>query len=431
MKFELSEVKITIVGLGYVGLPLAIEFGKYFSVIGYDLDKKRIDQLQKNYDRTNEINQKTIEASGIKFSSSSSEIQNSNVYIISVPSPVDNNNNPDFEPLKNASKIVGRYLNNGDVVIYESTVFPGATEEIFVPILSSESGMEYNSEFFCGYSPERINPGDKNHTITKIKKITSGSTPEISKFVDSLYSMIIVAGTHNVSSIAIAEAAKVIENTQRDVNIALINELAIIFNKLEIDTTEVLEAAETKWNFIPFRPGLVGGHCIGVDPYYLVHKAVEVGYHPEILLAGRRINDNMGRFIAENTIIEMAKRGKNPLNAKIGILGLTFKENCPDLRNSKVVSIVEYLREYKCHITISDEWADHKEAKDLYDIDLDEIESMANLDAVIIAVKHSRYYQIDIKMWESILNESGVIIDVKSIYSEDTFSSTNLGHWKL
>ena len=344
-----SEISIAIIGLGYVGLPLAVEFAKRYPVVGYDLNNERIDELKKGYDRTGEVESKDLDGTeNLVLSSKPSSIKDANIYIVTVPTPVDKNNTPNLKPLENASELIGSVLSLGNNVIYESTVYPGATEEVCVPILEKKSKLKYNKDFFCGYSPERINPGDKKHTLVNIKKITSGSNAKVSKFVEGLYLKIIKVGVFPASSIAVAEAAKVIENTQRDVNIALINELALIFNKLNIDTTEVLEAAGTKWNFLPFKPGLVGGHCIGVDPYYLTHKAVEIGYKPEIIIAGRRINDSMGKFVAEQTILCLTKNKINPSKAKIAILGLTFKENCPDLRNTKVIDIKDNLEKYNC-----------------------------------------------------------------------------------
>ena len=356
---EDHKIKIVVIGLGYVGLPLAVEFSKKYHVIGYDLKIERINELKKNYDRTGEIDsQKLINAKKLIISSDEKLIKDGNVYIITVPTPVDKNNIPNLNPLKSASELVGSFLEKDNIVIYESTVFPGATEEVCVPILEGVSGLNYNQDFFCGYSPERINPGDKKHTLVSIKKITSGSNPRSAKFVKKLYESIIKAGVFQASCIAVAEAAKVIENTQRDVNIALINELALIFHKMKIDTKEVLEAAGTKWNFLPFEPGLVGGHCIGVDPYYLTHKAVEIGYQPEMILAGRRVNDSMGKYIAEQTILNLIKNNVSPDKSKIAILGLTFKENCPDIRNTKVLSIIEHLKKYNCTLYITDEVAD-------------------------------------------------------------------------
>ena len=431
-KLKQKEVNIAVIGLGYVGLPLAVEFSKHYPVTGFDLDENRIKELKDGFDRTNEVEENALlNASNLALSSSKNAIEDANVYIVTVPTPVDKNNTPDLNPLKSASEIAGKVLDKGNVVIYESTVYPGATEEICVPILEKESGLKYNADFFCGYSPERINPGDKEHSLTAITKVTSGSNEKTAEFVDTLYRSIIPAGTFQASSIAVAEAAKVIENTQRDVNIALINELSLIFNKLNLDTVEVLETAGTKWNFLPFRPGLVGGHCIGVDPYYLTHRAVEVGYHPEMILAGRSINDTMGQFIAENTINELAEQGINPINAKIAVFGLTFKENCPDLRNTKVTDILEYLKSNKCQVVVTDEWADPEEAKKEMNIELVDFGSIRGYDAAILAVGHETYCNLRLDDWQRILNENGVVIDVKSLYGKDTFTGTTIRHWRL
>ena len=432
MDKRLKGANIAVIGLGYVGLPLAVEFSKKYSVIGFDIDIDRIDELKNNFDRTNEIPQEILEESNdLKLTFSEKDIAESNIYIVTVPTPVDRNNHPDFGPLQSSSTMIASLLKKGDLVIYESTVYPGATEEICVPILQRVSNLRYNEDFSCGYSPERINPGDREHKLTNIKKITSGSNVEASKLVDELYKSIVTVGTFNTSSIAVAEAAKVIENTQRDVNIALSNELAIIFNKLNIDTAEVLEAASTKWNFIPFAPGLVGGHCIGVDPYYLTYKAVEVGYHPEIILAGRRINDNMGQYIAENTIIELAKKGINAIGSKVLIMGLTFKENCPDMRNTKIVSIKEHLTEYNCRVDVTDPFADKNEAKKLFNIDLIELDLIEGYDAVILAVKHDEYLNFSNSMWQKIVKKNGVLIDVKSAITKKMFSKNDISHWRL
>tara|TARA_Y100001970_G_scaffold272864_1_gene370078 strand:- start:6069 stop:7367 length:1299 start_codon:yes stop_codon:yes gene_type:complete len=432
MEKDLKNLNITIIGLGYVGLPLAVEFSRQFNVTGFDIDQTRIDELKNKFDRTNEVSSHLLKnVDKLILSSSIDDIVQSNVYIVTVPTPVDKNNHPDFNPLLQASKMIASLLDKGNIVIYESTVYPGATEEICVPILEKISNLKYNVEFFCGYSPERINPGDKKYKLTNIKKLTSGSNKEASQFVDKLYQSIISAGTFNVSSIAVAEAAKVIENTQRDVNIALSNELAIIFNKLGIDTAEVLEAAGTKWNFLPFRPGLVGGHCIGVDPYYLTHKAVEVGYHPEMILAGRRINDNMGQYIAENTIIELAKNGINAIGSKVAIMGLTFKENCPDLRNTKIVSIKEYLDEYNCLVDVVDPYADVTEAKELFGIDLINIDLINGYDAIILSVQHDKYLKIKKSKWLKMIKSNGILVDVKSIYPIDMFLNEDITHWRL
>ena len=432
MKKRLSNIKLAVIGLGYVGFPLAVEFSKKYPVIGFDLDKDRIKELDDGYDRTNEITKEEIsDLSQLTLTDSLKQINDSNVYIITVPTPVDKNNKPDLNPIKSASKSIASVLSNNDVVIYESTVYPGCTEEVCVPILEKYSKLKYNKDFFCGYSPERINPGDKEHTLTKIKKITAGSDIETSLFIDSLYKSIISAGTCNVSSIAVAEAAKVIENTQRDVNIALINELAIIFNKLNIDTIEVLEAADTKWNFLPFRPGLVGGHCIGVDPYYLTYKAMEVGYHPDIILAGRKINDSIGDYIVQNTIEQIVKKGISTIGAKVTIMGLTFKENCPDLRNTKVTTIVNKLEEYQCDLSLCDEWVDSKDVKIFFDRPLKRLSEINEQDAIILAVSHDEYCHIIKSDWRKMLKPNGVLIDVKSIYNKNMFKNEKITHWRL
>jgi len=427
-----KNISIGIIGLGYVGLPLAIEFGKKYQTIGFDVNKIRIGELNKGFDKTLEVDKKDfIDAKNLSFTTDLETIEECNIYIITVPTPVDKFNTPDLLLLESASKKVGGVLKKNDIVIYESTVYPGATEEVCVSILEEVSGLKYNNEFFAGYSPERINPGDKKHTLTNITKITSGSNDEVATIVDDLYNSILEKGTHKASSIAVAEAAKVIENIQRDVNIALINELAMIFNKLDLDTTEVLEASGTKWNFLPFRPGLVGGHCIGVDPYYLTHKAQEIGYHPEITLAGRRINDAMGKFIADKTIVEMTKLGINPIGAKIAIFGITFKENCPDLRNTKVPDIINYLQTYGCEIKVTDSFADPDEAKEHLNIDLLELDKINRSDVVIVAVAHDEYKGISKKKWQKMFNGNGVLIDVKSIYEKDNFTNIGINHWRL
>ena len=423
--------KIAIIGLGYVGLPLAVEFSKRYSVIGFDKNENRIQELKKGVDKTLEVPENELELADIGFTTDLSTIADCNIYIITVPTPVDKYNNPDMSPLASASKTVGEILCKDDIIIYESTVYPGATEEYCVPILEKTSGLKYNEDFFCGYSPERINPGDKDHRLTTITKVTSGSNKKTSAVVDALYNSIIPAGTYKATSIASAEASKVIENIQRDVNIALINELSMIFNKLNLDTTEVLEAAGTKWNFLPYRPGLVGGHCIGVDPYYLTHKAQEIGYNPEIILAGRRINDSMGKYIADNTIIEMAKIGVNPVGANIAVLGVTFKEDCPDLRNTKVPDIINHLTSYGCNTVVSDPFADKNVAKEYYDIDFLRLEKIQKNDAIILAVGHGEYSRVSVEEWEAKFNQKGVFIDVKSVYEKDFFLSTSISHWRL
>ena len=403
------DPRIAIIGLGYVGLPLAIEFSKQYATVGFDKNKDRINQLKGGFDNTLEVTELELKSAKLLYTTESGDIADCNVYVVTVPTPVDKYNNPDMTALESASTIIGKVLKKNDLVIYESTVYPGATEEFCVLILEKESGLKYNSDFYCGYSPERINPGDNEHSLRTIIKITSGSNKKTADFVNKLYSSIIPAGTYKASSIAVAEAAKVIENVQRDVNIALVNELSLIFNKLGLDTSEVLEAAGTKWNFFPFRPGLVGGHCIGVDPYYLTYKSVEIGYHPEMILAGRRINDSMGKYIADCTIKQMARTGINPVGAKVAIIGVTFKENCPDMRNTKVPDIISCLLTYGCEITVSDPYADVVEAKNSYNINLDDITQLNKMDAVILAVAHSQYSSMKKEEWENILVKNGII----------------------
>ncbi|MBI89831.1 MAG: Vi polysaccharide biosynthesis protein VipA/TviB [Candidatus Marinimicrobia bacterium] len=428
-----NKLNIAIIGLGYVGLPLAVEFSKKYRVLGFDIDQRRISELKQNFDRTNELSKEdfSLNKNRLNFTSSTTDLNKSNIYIITVPTPVDDNNSPNLSPLINATKMIGKVLSKDDIVIYESTVYPGCTEEICVPILQKESNLTYNEQFFCGYSPERINPGDKKHTLTKILKITSGSNFQTAEYIDQLYRSIIPAGTYKTSSIIVAEAAKVIENTQRDLNIALINELSVIFNKLNLDTIEVLEAAGTKWNFLPFRPGLVGGHCIGVDPYYLTHKALEVGYEPKVILSGREINDGMGKHIVENTISELDQQGVPIDRAEISILGLTFKENCPDIRNTKVISIYKSLEQYNCKLIITDEWADYKEVKSEFGVELKSLNDIKNQDAIILAVGHKEYSNFNRSDWMKMLKPEGVLIDIKSLYNKETFSNENIRHWRL
>ena len=430
---QIENSKIAIIGLGYVGLPLAIEFSKKYEIIGFDIDKTRIEQLKDGDDRTNEVSKNLLLDDKLKilFTTDKGKLFDANIYIITVPTPVDKNNKPNLSSIISASELVGKCLEKGDLVIYESTVFPGCTEQICVPILEKESNLRFNTDFYCGYSPERINPGDKVNTLVNIKKIVSASNNEALKLVDKLYCSIILAGTYKASSISVAEAAKVIENTQRDVNIALINELAIIFDIIGISTEEVIAAASTKWNFLSFKPGLVGGHCIGVDPYYLTHKAMEVGYHPEIILAGRRINDKMGHFIAEKTVSQLAKNGINPIGAHVTILGLTFKENCPDMRNTKVTDIFNRLSEFRCNIQVSDSYAQKNEAKALFNIELKRLNKIKNQDALIIAVGHSEYFEFNSLDWERLLKPNGIIIDVKSLYAKDSHLTENYNYWSL
>lgn len=416
----LIDSKICIIGLGYVGLPLAVEFGKKYSTIGFDLNPNRINELQNGKDSTLEVESDELEgATLLSFTSSKDKIKESNIYIVAVPTPIDASKRPDLRPLEGASTTVGGVLTKGDIVIFESTVYPGATEEVCVPILENISGLTYNEDFFCGYSPERINPGDKTHRLPGIVKVTSGSTPEIATFVDELYGSIITAGTFAASSIKVAEAAKVIENTQRDVNIALINELALIFDKLDINTREVLAAASTKWNFLPFEPGLVGGHCIGVDPYYLTHKAQEVDYQPDMILAGRRLNDHMGAYVANTVIKKMVQKGIDTSQSNILILGLTFKENCPDLRNTKVVDIINEFNEYGIKVDVHDPWVNPEEAKKEYCINLIEKPQAENYDAIVLAVAHNQFAEMSFEQFRSLGKDKVVIYDVKGLLPRD------------
>ena len=389
---NLNNKKIAIIGLGYVGLPLAVEFGKTRSVLGFDIDSHRISELLSGKDSTLEVTSRDLQnATKLEFSCDKVALQECGVFIITVPTPIDTANRPDLTPIIKASEMVGQSLKSGDIVIYESTVYPGCTEEVCVPILEKQSGLKFNNDFFCGYSPERINPGDKVNTLTTIKKITSGSTPEVAEAVDKLYVSIIKAGTWKASSLKVAEAAKVIENSQRDLNIAFVNELSVIFDRLGIDTIEVLEAAGSKWNFLPFRPGMVGGHCIGVDPYYLTHKAEEVGYHPQVILAGRRINDNMASYAAQSIIRLMLKNGINVAQATVGVLGVTFKENCPDIRNSKVVDLIAELKSWGVKVVVIDPWANLEEVHSEYNLVLSKMGEIKNFDSLVVAVGHFEF----------------------------------------
>jgi UDP-N-acetyl-D-galactosamine dehydrogenase len=416
----LNEVTLGIIGLGYVGLPLAVEFGNKFTTVGFDLNKTRIRDLKAGTDATLEVSDTDLlSSSHLTFSSHPEDLKNCNVYIVAVPTPIDDSKRPNLRPLESASATVGEWLQPQDIVVFESTVYPGATEEVCVPILERKSGLKYNIDFFCGYSPERINPGDKEHRLPSIVKVTSGSTPEVAEFVDALYKTIITAGTFQASSIKVAEAAKVIENTQRDVNIALINELSLIFEKLNINTIEVLEAAGTKWNFLPFRPGLVGGHCIGVDPYYLTHKAEEVGYNPNMILAGRRVNDNMGHYIASTVIKKMVKKGIDAAHAKILVMGLSFKENCPDLRNTKVIDIINELEDYGVAVEVYDPWVNSNEAKKEYGIDLLSRLQKKRYSGVIIAVAHQQFMKLTIADIRDLCLDEAIIYDVKNIFPYD------------
>jgi len=413
-------MKIAIIGLGYVGLPLAVEFGKKMEVIGLDINKPRIAELQSGKDSTLEVSEDELkEATKLSYTANPEDVCDCNIYIITVPTPIDAYKRPDLTPLQKSSETVGKLLSKGDIVIYESTVYPGATEEVCVPILEQNSGMTFNQDFYCGYSPERINPGDKEHRVSNIKKVTAGSSPEITDKVDALYQTVITAGTHKASSIKVAEAAKVIENTQRDVNIALINELALIFNRLEIDTEEVLKAAGSKWNFLPFRPGLVGGHCIGVDPYYLTHKAIEVGYHPEMILAGRRLNDNMGNYVADQVTKLMTKKRIHVVDSKILIMGFTFKENCPDLRNTRVVDLIAEFERFNCHVDVYDPWVDKYEAEEECGITPIEEPQTGSYDAVILAVAHDEFKALGAKKMHSYGKEQHILYDIKYLLNTD------------
>lgn len=415
------DFNIAVIGLGYVGLPLAVEFGKKFPTIGYDVNELRIAELNAGTDSTLETTPDELaSANQLTCTAEPSQLASCNIYIVTVPTPIDNSKTPDLTPIISATHLLAKYLKKGDVVIYESTVYPGATEEVCVPILEQVSGLRFNVDFYCGYSPERINPGDKTRRLTNILKVTSGSTPAIATMVDELYQSIITAGTHKASSIKVAEAAKVIENTQRDINIALVNELALIFNRVGIDTEEVLEAAGTKWNFLPFRPGLVGGHCIGVDPYYLVHKAETLGYHPQLISAGRRINDNMGHFVVSEVVKLMASKKVNIVDAKILMLGLTFKENCPDLRNTRVIEMIDELTNiYNAKVDVFDPWVDKKEALALYKLNLIDQPAIGHYDAIIVAVSHDQFKELGIEGVKALGKENHVLYDIKYLFPSD------------
>jgi UDP-N-acetyl-D-glucosamine/UDP-N-acetyl-D-galactosamine dehydrogenase len=413
---SLEQTKIGVIGLGYVGLPLAVELGKRYPTVGFDINARRIEQLRDGRDITLEVEPETLaEAERLSYTTALEDIADCNVFIVTVPTPIDEHKRPDLTPLEKASASVGKVLKSGDVVIFESTVFPGATEEVCVPIMEAVSGLKYNEDFFCGYSPERINPGDKEHRLTTIRKVTSGSTAEVARFVDDLYRSVITAGTHLASSIRVAEAAKVIENTQRDVNIALINELALIFNRLGIDTEEVLEAAGTKWNFLPFRPGLVGGHCIGVDPYYLTYKAQEIGYNPEMILAGRRINDNMGLYVANQVSTLMMRRRIHVVDANILVMGLAFKENCPDLRNTRVIDIVREFQGYNATVDVYDPWVDPEEAQHEYGITLTNELAAGKYDAIVLAVGHRQFKEMGAEQIRALGRKNHVLYDIKHV----------------
>tara|TARA_Y100001937_G_scaffold22862_1_gene32731 strand:+ start:1125 stop:2402 length:1278 start_codon:yes stop_codon:yes gene_type:complete len=415
---NIADSQIAIIGLGYVGLPLAVEFGKHYATLGFDINKARIAELNMGEDHTLEVSSEELkQADKLRYSCELDDLRSANVFIVTVPTPIDEHRQPDLTPLIKASETLGKVIKKGDIVVYESTVYPGATEEDCIPVIERLSGLKYNVDFFAGYSPERINPGDKEHRVTTIKKVTSGSTPEIAEFVDSLYGSIITAGTYKASSIRVAEAAKVIENTQRDLNIALINELAVIFNKLGIDTEEVLLAAGTKWNFLPFRPGLVGGHCIGVDPYYLTHKAQAIGYNPEVILAGRRINDSMGRYVISQLVKAMIKRRIQVSGARVLVMGLTFKENCPDIRNTKVVDILAELKEYGVVADVFDPWVDAAEAEHEYGITPIAQPEAGSYDAVILAVGHKQFRDMGAAGIRALGNADSILYDLKYVLS--------------
>ena len=431
---KIVDLKIAIIGLGYVGLPLAVAFSKKFKVIGFDINLPRIQELKKGHDHTLEVEDHLLSsvANNLSYSSNIKDIKDCNIYIITVPTPIDKANRPNLAPLIEASKTVGTILSKNDIVIYESTVYPGATEDICVPELEKSSGMKFNKDFFCGYSPERVNPGDKVNTLEKIKKITSGSTKVIANEVDKLYKTIIDAGTYQASSIKVAEAAKVIENTQRDLNIALVNELSVIFQRLDLDTLEVLEAAGSKWNFIPFRPGLVGGHCIGVDPYYLTHAAELVKYNPTLILAGRRINDNMSRYVVKKVIQKMILNGIDIKKSTVGVMGITFKENCPDVRNTKIADIVYELRNWGVSVVVVDPWANQKELQEIYDIKLGEINSINQVDSLIVAVGHNEFRSKSSKNLKSLCKgPNPVLADVKSIYKKEDLLAQGFSVFRL
>ncbi|HCN33867.1 Vi polysaccharide biosynthesis UDP-N-acetylglucosamine C-6 dehydrogenase TviB [Acinetobacter johnsonii] len=416
---QLSELKIAIIGLGYVGLPLAVEFGKKVPVMGFDIHQKRIDELQSGQDHTLEVSPKELkQATHLSYTTNLQQLADCNFFIVTVPTPIDEFKQPDLTPLVKASESIARVLKKGDVVVYESTVYPGATEEVCIPVLEKNSGLKFNQDFYAGYSPERINPGDKLHRVTNILKITSGSTPAVADYVDQVYNLVIEAGTHKAASIKVAEAAKVIENTQRDVNIALINELALIFNKMGIDTEAVLQAAGTKWNFLPFRPGLVGGHCIGVDPYYLTHKAQSMGYHPEIILAGRRLNDGMGAYVVTQLVKAMLKKRIQVEDAKVLILGLSFKENCPDIRNTRIIDIVNELKEYHTQIDVYDPWVDAAEAEHEYGISPVQALENGKYDAVILAVAHHQFKDMGVQAIRALGKSEHVLYDLKYVLSQ-------------
>lgn len=430
---QLSDLKIAVIGLGYVGLPLAVEFGKKVPVIGFDIHQKRIDELKSGQDHTLEVSPVELaQSKHLLYSADLEDLKGCNFFIVTVPTPIDHVNRPDLMPLRKASETIGKVIQPGNIVVYESTVYPGATEEVCIPVVEQISGLKFNQDFFAGYSPERINPGDKVNTLTKIKKITSGSTPDIANLVDAVYSSIITAGTHKAASIKVAEAAKVIENTQRDLNIALVNELSVIFDRLGIDTLDVLEAAGSKWNFLPFRPGLVGGHCIGVDPYYLTHKAEEAGYNPQVILAGRRINDNMARYVARAVIKRMVKNKIDVTSATVGIMGVTFKENCPDIRNSKIADVIQEFKQWNINIVVCDPWADPREVKHEYGLELGAVDAEHPVDSLIVAVGHSEFRNLSAQELRSyVRGKQPVLADVKSLFDRDEMAHQGFTVFRL
>lgn len=417
---NINDIKIAVIGLGYVGLPLAVEFGKHRSIVGFDINAERIAALNGGTDHTLEVSDEELaQAKHLSYSCSIDDLKDCNFFIVTVPTPIDDYKQPDLTPLIKASEAIGTLLKKDDIVVYESTVYPGATEEVCIPVLERVSGLTFNQDFYAGYSPERINPGDKEHRVTNILKVTAGSTPKVADFVDEVYNLIITAGTHKAASIKVAEAAKVIENTQRDVNIALINELAVIFNKMDIDTQAVLEAAGTKWNFLPFRPGLVGGHCIGVDPYYLTHKAQAIGYNPEIILAGRRLNDSMGEYVVTQLVKTMIKKRIQVEGAKVLVLGLSFKENCPDVRNTKIIDIVDELEEYNIEVDVYDPWVDASEAEHEYGIAPISEPSAGQYDGIILAVAHKEFAQMGVSAIRDLGRDNHVLYDLKYLFAKD------------
>ncbi len=429
----MSQSEIAVIGLGYVGLPLAVEFGKKRPTLGFDINPHRIAELEAGKDATLEVSSEQLAAaSQLRFSTQLDDLRDCRIYIVTVPTPIDGANRPDLTPLRKASATVGQVLKRGDIVVYESTVYPGCTEEVCVPVLEQYSGLIFNQDFYCGYSPERINPGDKINTLTTIRKITSGSTPEVARDIDAMYAEIITAGTFPASCIKVAEAAKVIENTQRDLNIAFVNELSVIFERLNIDTTEVLDAAGSKWNFLPFRPGLVGGHCIGVDPYYLTHKAEEVGYHPQVILAGRRINDNMGRYVARNLIREMLRNGHDVSRSRVAVLGITFKENCPDIRNSKVADLVRELRGWNVEVVVADPWANPAEVESEFGWALSEVSPESPVDSLVVAVGHHEYRDLQPEQLRKLCrHDKPVIADVKALFDRHALAEAGFTVFRL